>query len=177
MNHYFQNHNYKPEKHTPSQQQQQPNSHCANDRPLRKEPLSRNDIDMLQLMNPNMTPEQYLLQITELYHKEQNIKTREDNNKPMQLALSTRKIIENKAISPGDQGEGNEEEDEEGEGSPQHHSSDKNYQEHLQNLREQCYLSLGKLIISRKEKNNRVELNKANYHTRQYLLPNAKEEM
>lgn len=136
MNHYFQNHHYKPEKHTPSQQQQeQPNSHCATERPLGKEPISRNDIDMLQLMNPNMTPEEYLLQITELYHKEQNLKTREDNNKPMQLALSTCKIIDKQPISSGDTGEGpgedqeeDNEEDNEGQSSPQHHSSDKNDQ-------------------------------------------------
>ena len=47
----------------------------------------------------------------------------------------------------------------------------------MRKLRDECYLSLGKLIISREEKKNRVELERANYHTRQYLLPHAKEEM
>jgi hypothetical protein len=33
------------------------------------------------------------------------------------------------------------------------------------------------MIIQRNEKNNKVELNKANYHTRQYLIPHASMEV
>lgn len=59
----------------------------------------------------------------------------------------------------------------------QQNKTDKKTQEHIQRLRDECYLGLGKLIIERKEKKNKVELDKANYHTRQYLLPHAKQEM
>jgi len=55
------------------------------------------------------------------------------------------------------------------------YKADKTSQEHLQRLRDECYLGRGRLIIQRKEKKNRVELDKANYHTRQYLLPHAKQ--
>jgi hypothetical protein len=56
----------------------------------------------------------------------------------------------------------------------QQYKDDRKTQEHIQRLRDECYLGLGRLIIERKEKKNRVELDKANYHTRQYLLFHAK---
>lgn len=40
-----------------------------------------------------------------------------------------------------------------------------------------CYLGLGRMIIERKETKKKVELTKANYHTRQYLLPHVQEEI
>jgi hypothetical protein len=33
------------------------------------------------------------------------------------------------------------------------------------------------MIVNRKETENRVELSKSNYHTRQYLLPHVREEI
>ena len=41
-----------------------------------KEPLNRNDIDFLELMNPAMTPERYMETITTLYKKEQALRSR-----------------------------------------------------------------------------------------------------
>lgn len=42
--------------------------------------LNQNDIELLELMHPNTTPEKYLQSIMQLYKKEENLKPREDRN-------------------------------------------------------------------------------------------------
>lgn len=54
---------------------------------------------------------------------------------------------------------------------------DKEYQQHLSRLQDECYLGLGKQILIRSETKHKVELTKSNYHTRQYLLPYVREEI
>jgi hypothetical protein len=49
--------------------------------------------------------------------------------------------------------------------------------EQISKLRDECYLGLGKMIVTKKETENRFELTKSNYHTRQYLLPRVQEEV
>jgi hypothetical protein len=55
--------------------------------------------------------------------------------------------------------------------------TDKKDEEQIRKLRDECYLGLGKMIVTRSEVNNRVELTNSNYHTREFLLPLAKEEV
>ena len=77
VDHYFLNHSHTRQSHSPSPKCSACSSlqapHCPHHA---KETISRNDIDMLELMNPSMTPEKYMDNIMTLYKKEQNLRCR-----------------------------------------------------------------------------------------------------
>ena len=55
--------------------------------------LNQDDIDLLELMDPKTTPEGYMRNILHLYRREENLRSREKSNEPMQLTLTTRKLL------------------------------------------------------------------------------------
>ncbi len=160
---------------------QQPKEHGSRLSPLsrprpkqlrEKYEITQNDVDVLELMNPRLSATQYMTSIIDLHEKEENFRPREDKNEPMQLALSTRTIIPHRLLQRS--------EDQLSRVSESHIDQlecDIQHQQHINRLREMCYLGLGRMIISRKESKKKVELTKANYHTRQYLLPHVQEEI
>lgn len=92
----------------------------------------------------------------------------------MQLALSTRKFIASPLLS---ELQSEQQLSRMSESHINQLECDINHQKHINRLREMCYLGLGRMIIERKETKKKVELTKANYHTRQYLLPHVQEEI
>jgi hypothetical protein len=131
---------------------------------------------MLELMDPKTTPEAYMRSILHLYRREENLRPREESNEPMQLTLTTRRILNSHgrlphpAPVPGlsrDDGPDNLEQ-------ARQEQLDR---AQICRLRDECYLGLGRLIVERREGQVRRGLGKSNYHTRQYLQPQVREEV
>lgn len=127
-------------------------------------------------MDPKTTPEAYMKSILRLYRREENLRPREHSNEPMQLTLTTRRLLNSQprfsqsVPVPGLSHE-------EGPNDQEQTRQEMLDRAQICRLRDECYLGLGRMIVERKETQGRRGLGKSNYHTRQYLLPQVREEV
>lgn len=58
-------------------------------------------------MDPKTNAESYMRSIIRLYRREENLRPREQSNEPMQLTLTTRKLLNSQGrLQPGPSGPG-----------------------------------------------------------------------
>jgi hypothetical protein len=108
--------------------------------------------------------------ILHLYRREENLRPREKSNEPMQLTLTTRKLLNSHPrlqLGPPAPGLSRDE------GIDDHEQTRQEQLDRAQisRLRDECYLGLGRMIVERREIQQQRGLGKTNYHTRQYQLP------
>lgn len=108
--------------------------------------LTQDDIDLLELMDPKITPEAYMRSILRLYRREENLRPREQCTESMQHTLSTRKQLNSQGRllqSPSLVGVSPDE------GLDEQEQTRQELLDRAQicRLRDECYLGLGRMIV------------------------------
>lgn len=97
-------------------------------------------------MDPKTNAEAYMRSIIRLYHREENLRPREQSNEPMQLTLTTRKLLNSHGrLQAGPPAPGHSRD--EGLDDQEQTRQEQLDRAQICRLRDECYLGLGRMIV------------------------------